>query len=170
MTIADPFKMLKKNQFIVIFGGYKENGYQKLLGLRDSLRNNGYDKTFLVTDLQNPKISKKNKDPDAIIAEKSLHWAKKAQVGLFVIFKDIPYGSASVEMTTRLSTHQELAKCSSFFLETGTTLQIVERGLIKLHDNYNVAYFDSKNDLFKMAKAYCFTHMLQDKCGDTTML
>ena len=169
--VSDPFAHLKKEQFTVIFGGYKNEGYSKLESLRDYLRTNNYQKTHLVTNLNTPSDIKNRKlDADAEIAAKSVHWAKKAQVALFVFFKDVPYGSADVEMTIRLSAHEKLAICTSFFVENGVKLEVVERGFIKAQNNYNVSYFDSKNDLHKMAKNYCFNHLLQDKCTDTIML
>lgn len=171
MSFKNTFSDLKKDLLITIFGGYKNGGYSKLIGLRDSLRKNNYKKTYLVRDLRTPnEIKKKKLERDAEIAEKSLHWAKKSQVGLFIFFKKVPYGSATVEMTIRLTTHEKLALCTSFFLEKGIDLQIVERGLIKSRKNYNVGYFDSKKDLYQMANTYCFHHMLQDNCSDTNFL
>lgn len=169
--MKDVFIDLQKNQFTVIFGGYKNEGFKKMEALRNYLRNKNYKKTFLVTDLPTPKeIEEKKLDYDQLIAEKSLHYAKKAQVALFLFFKKTPYGSAVIEMTERLSTHVKLAKCTSFFIENGFNLQIVERGFIKTKENYNVNYFDSKKDLHKMAEIYCFNHLLQDRCTEITML
>ena len=161
----------KRDMTIVLFGGYENNGDKKLQSIRDNLKNKGYTQTFLVTQLRDPiGLNKSKMDYDEYITRKSLHWAKKCQVALFVFFKNIEYGSSIVEMTTRLSTSQNLSLCTSFFIEEGLNLQILERGFIKMQENYNVNIFDTKKDLQKMTEKSCLHHLLEDKCSKTKML
>jgi len=161
----------KRDMTIVIFGGYKNNGDKELQSISDNLKNKGYTQTFLVTQLRDPKgLNKSKMDYDEYITRKSLHWAEKCQVALFVFFKNIEYGSSIVEMTTRLNKSENLALCTSFFIEKGLNLQILERGFIKMRENYYVDNFDTKKDLLKMTEKSCLHHLLEDKCSKTKIL
>lgn len=156
--------MHKKKLFIVIFGGYQNNGFEKLKKLRDYLRAHGYSNTNLVTELKTT-FDETGMDEDAIIARKSQYWVIHCQVALFVFCKDVPYNSATVEMTIRLTSDLDHIKCSSFLIDDGMSLSVVERGFIK-NVNQTVAYYDSEKDLQKLAEKSCLHHTVTDKCHE----
>jgi hypothetical protein len=158
----------KKCMTIIIFGGYKNQGNNQLQSIMDNLRKKGYKKCFLVTQLEDPDgLDKSKMDYDEYITRKSVHWVEKCQVALFVFLKDVPYGSAIIEMTTRLNLNPNLSNCTSFFIDKNLDLQTLERGFIKMKNNYNVDSFDTKKDLLKMTEKSCLHHLLEDKCSDT---
>ena len=165
IAFIDDITNAKKSLFIVIFGPYKKGGISKLENLRDSLRSAGYNNTNLVKDLPNPSGLSKSLADDVIFYRKSSYWVERCQIALFVFFKEIPYGSAIVEMTERLSNNPEQAKCASFFVEEGHNPETLVKGIIRDHDCL-IGYFDTDDDLNKLAKASCLNHLIEDKCGE----
>lgn len=168
IAFLDDVTNAKKSLFIVIFGPYKKGGISKLQKLRDSLRAAGYDNACLVSELDDPAGLPKSLSEDVFFYRKSIYWVERCQIALFVFFKNMPYGSAIVEMTKLFSNYPEKAKCASFFTEEGQTLETIVSGIIRDHGCL-IAYFDTDNDLNKLAKTSCLHHLIEDKCGETEL-
>jgi len=164
-VLSDDISSTKKELFPVIFGPHKQGGISKLKKLRKYLESAGYEKTKLVEELDDPLGLSKSLPDNVFFYRKSIYWVEKCQVALFVIFKGIPYGSAIVEMTNLLSTDPSKAKCVSFFVEEGETLDTLVSGIISDH-NCSIAYFKTDDDLNKFAKASCLNHLIEDKCSE----
>jgi hypothetical protein len=76
----------RKKLFVVIFGAYKpEQAKQRLLALRDCLREKGYPCTYLVEDLTEPAREPQETD-EAFILRKSEYWLERCDIGFLVFF------------------------------------------------------------------------------------
>jgi len=165
IVFADDVSDAKKGLFIIIFGPYKKGGISKLTDLRNYLRSAGYDNACLVTELDDPAGLDKSIGEERFFYRKSIYWVEKCQIALFIFFKDIPYGSAIVEMTTLFSTNPEKAKCVSIFVEEGHAPETLVEGIIRDH-GCTIGYFEKDDDLFQLSRAACLNHLIEDKCGE----
>jgi len=154
----------KKDLFIVIFGPYKKGGIKRLEYLKKSLIDAGYSKTSLVADLNDPPGLSKSLKDDIRFTRKSSYWLERCQVPLFVFFNGISYGSVIVEMTNLLTTMPKKIPCATFLVEEGLTLDTLVSGSIRNHD-CTIGFFETDEDLQKMARADCLNHLIEDKCG-----
>ena len=154
----------KTDLFIVIFGPYKKGGLQRLKDLKQSLIDAGYSKTSLVNDQNDPPGLSKSLRDDVRFTRKSLYWLERCQVALFVFFNNIPFGSVIVEITKLLTSMPEKIPCASFLIEEGLKLPTLVSGIIRDHD-CTISYFETKEDLTKMARFNCLHHLIEDECG-----
>ena len=83
----------KKRLFVVIYGSYAPHIKPYLIDIRDFLRGNGYEKTFLVEDLPNVNIN----GFDADMEQKSIYYLEASDVNLLFFFKHTDNQSVAIE-------------------------------------------------------------------------
>ncbi len=94
---------------------------------------------------------------------KSEYWVTLADVSLYVFYKGIRRGSATIEMKELASNAIHRVPCTSFFVESGEPLESLEWGLLDRMKKDH-ACFDHDSDLFKLAEMACLHHLVEDDC------
>lgn len=148
---------------VVLFGPYKNGGYERLDVLKKELLKRGYLNTELVANLPIPSTITKTGNPEVDDTIKSEYWIEHSHINLFAFYKDIPYGSVTIEMKHMLDQFPEKVNCSSFFVQIGTSLQTLEKGTMRKH-RLDISHFETDDDLYAMAEKACFHHLIEGNC------
>ena len=152
----------KETLKVVIFGPYREGGYDRLVRLRDSLRDVGYKETELVEQLPDP-LEVAGLEEFVYETKKSEYWVRLCDVGLYVFFQGISHASVAIEIKELVDHAPDRVPCSSFFVQDIDDLDTLVRGTIELTKR-DIGQFDTDEDLYALAEKACLHHIVEDDC------
>ncbi len=151
----------KKELFVLIFGPYQNSSLKKLERIRNHLRKNEYEKTFLVKDLKDPDGLSKT-DDEEYWYKRSMYWLQQSHVNLFILLKNNSLDSVIVEIIEAVNNLSSL-KCTTFFLEDGVSLGSLVKGALK-NFRCNISTFSNTRELNQKILSVCWNHLIEDNC------
>lgn len=143
---------------ILILGAYRpRNMFDRLEGIRDCLRQRGFNNTYLVENLgDKPRF---DDDDDIHWTEKSNYLMKHSDLNIFIFFEDCDNSGVGDELSCFINETEETFRCIVLYEENIKKISSRIRAKIKEMKLHNID-FKLKDDLDACELAYGFINIV----------